>query len=170
MAKDTSHETRPLLWQVHTVLTGLASLYMCLIVFNNVADYDSNYAFVENIMRMSDTFTQSQNWRAIKFPLFFHSAYSLIIIVEAISAFLLISGLIAFIRRRYHEGRLRAIQGMLLALVIWMGIFLAIAGEWFLMWQSSKWNGQNTAFHLVQVFALFLLILLRKDYDQSEAS
>ena len=43
--------------------------------------------------------------------------------------------------------------------------FLVVGGEWFLMWQSSKWNGQNAAARLFLVFGIVLLFLNQLDED-----
>jgi len=48
---------------------------------------------------------------------------------------------------------------------MWLVAFLAIGGEWFLMWQSAKWNGQQPAFQNFVVVGLIYLILLHSDTD-----
>ena len=37
--------------------------------------------------------------------------------------------------------------------------FITIGGEWFLMWQSRIWNGQDTAFRMFTVEAMILALL-----------
>ena len=36
--------------------------------------------------------------------------------------------------------------GTTLGFLVWFTGFLVIGGEWFAMWQSATWNGQEAAF------------------------
>ena len=47
--------------------------------------------------------------------------------------------------------------GLSLGVLLWLVVFIAIGGEWFLMWQSKTWNAQGTAFMLTCSFLLFLI-------------
>jgi predicted small integral membrane protein len=41
---------------------------------------------------------------------------------------------------------------------------MSIGGEWFGMWMSSKWNGEESAFRFFAAFALVLIFVsLRND-------
>jgi predicted small integral membrane protein len=43
----------------------------------------------------------------------------------------------------------------------WFVGFMVIGGEWFLMWQSSTWNGQEAAFRFyLTVLAVSAYVLL----------
>ena len=53
--------------------------------------------------------------------------------------------------------------GLSLGVLLWFTLFIAIGGEWFLMWQSKNWNGQNNAFLLCICFLLFLIYLNQPD-------
>ena len=47
------------------VVTGIAALYMGLVVFNNVFDFPTNRAFVEHVLAMDTTFKSPDTmWRA----------------------------------------------------------------------------------------------------------
>ena len=48
---------------------------------------------------------------------------------------------------------------------MWLVAFLAIGGEWFLMWQSRAWNGQEEAFRNFATVGIVFLILLQPDVD-----
>jgi predicted small integral membrane protein len=48
---------------------------------------------------------------------------------------------------------------------MWLVAFLSIGAEWFLMWQSRIWNGQEAAFRMFTVVGLVLLILIQPDAD-----
>jgi predicted small integral membrane protein len=49
------------------------------------------------------------------------------------------------------------------SLLQWFVAFLIVGGEWFLMWQSSVWNGQGAAGRMFAVFALILVFLNQRE-------
>ncbi len=53
--------------------------------------------------------------------------------------------------------------GLSLGVLLWFIVFIAIGGEWFLMWQSKNWNAQQTAFFLTCCFLLFLIFHSQED-------
>jgi predicted small integral membrane protein len=38
--------------------------------------------------------------------------------------------------------------------------FLTVGGEWFLMWQSHTWNGQDAAFRMFASLGIILIYLI----------
>jgi predicted small integral membrane protein len=50
-------------------------------------------------------------------------------------------------------------------MLMWLVAFLDVGAEWFLMWQSRTWNGQEAAFRMFAVVGLVLLILLQPDVE-----
>ena len=75
------------------LLVASVALFTTLVVFNNITDYGSNYAFVEHVLRMDTTFPNNKGmWRAITSPTLHHAAYMLIILVEGITALLCWAG------------------------------------------------------------------------------
>jgi predicted small integral membrane protein len=44
--------------------------------------------------------------------------------------------------------------------------FLSVGGEWFLMWQSKNWNGQDAAFRMFTVVGIVLLFLVQQDVEE----
>ena len=46
--------------------------------------------------------------------------------------------------------------------------FLTIGAEWFLMWQSKIWNGQEAAFRMFACVALILLFASRDDAELAD--
>jgi predicted small integral membrane protein len=58
------------------LLVASVALFTTLVVFNNITDYGSNYAFVEHVLRMDTTFPNNKGmWRAITSPTLHHAAY-----------------------------------------------------------------------------------------------
>jgi predicted small integral membrane protein len=47
--------------------------------------------------------------------------------------------------------------------LLWFGGFLVVGGEWFQMWQSKTWNGQEAAFRFVACIGLVLIFLNQPD-------
>jgi predicted small integral membrane protein len=45
----------------------------------------------------------------------------------------------------------------------WLVAFLCVGAEWFLMWQSKLWNGQDAAFRVFAMEGLVLILLLLPD-------
>jgi predicted small integral membrane protein len=46
---------------------------------------------------------------------------------------------------------------------MWLVAFLTVGAEWFLMWQSHIWNGQEAAFRMFTVVGIILLFLLQAE-------
>jgi predicted small integral membrane protein len=151
-----------------TVLVASAALFYALVVFNNIVDYGSNEAFVRGVLSMEDTFG-GQEWRAVTSPFVQDLFYWSIIALEALAfLFITIGALRMFAARRadratFHQAKGAAVTGMTIGLVLWMVAFLTVGGEWFLMWQSSMWNGQDAAFRMFASFGIVLVYLAMPD-------
>ena len=63
----------------------------------------------------------------------------------------------------FHQAKRMAILGLTLGLMMWLVAFLSVGGEWFLMWQSKTWNGQEAAFRMFTVLGIVLLLVARPD-------
>jgi len=42
-------------------------------------------------------------------------------------------------------------------------VFLSVGGEWFLMWQSKSWNGQEEAFRMFTVVGIVLVVVAQPE-------
>ena len=155
---------------IKILFAACTALYMWLIAFNNITDYPINFSFVQGVFSMGGLSSGETNqWRAVTDPFLHHAAYLLIIGIElSVAVFLTVGGYRMFKLRggdvnKFHSAGKLVSAGLVLAVVLWFGIFLTIGGEWFLMWQSPTWNGQVTAFPLAIIFLLFLVIQQRHD-------
>lgn len=129
---------------VLAVLSAITGVYMALVVFNNLTDFDTNRAFVVHVLAMDTTFKSPNTmWRAITSPGWALAAYIAIIAWEAISAVALLAGVVAWIRG--GPARQLAGVGWLMMVLLFGGGFIVIGGEWFQMWQSHDWNGLQAA-------------------------
>ena len=150
---------------VQMVVSALLGLYVLLVAFNNTLDYGTNYLFVEKVLGMEDTFRNGQEWRAIAWKPLVHGFYALIILLEGICAVLCLSGAYRMLQRRnasedlFQIAKTRAVMGVLLGFTLWTGVFLCGGGEWFLMWQSKVWNGQDIAIKLAILYGIGLGLL-----------
>ena len=65
------------------------ALYVSLVAFGNITDYNSNFFLVSHVLTMDTTFPENQAmWRAIESSVLHHVAYGLIIGTEIIIALL----------------------------------------------------------------------------------
>ena len=66
----------------------------------------------------------------------------------------------------FHRAKRVAIVALTLSLLMWLVAFLSVGGEWFLMWQSKTWNGQDAAFRMFTVVGIVLLLVAQPDQEQ----
>lgn len=143
-----------------TALTGISALYMTLVVFGNITDYETNHAFVRHVLAMDTTFgSPNTSWRAITNPTAVTIAYVLIIAWEAVTALVMIAALVSWLRRREEVARRLSSTGWVMQALLFGGGFIAIGGEWFVMWQSQEWNGLAPAFQNFVIAGIGLLLL-----------
>ena len=65
----------------------------------------------------------------------------------------------------FHRAKRVAIVGLALSLLVWLAAFLSVGGEWFLMWQSKTWNGQEAAFRMFTVIGMVLLLAAQTEAE-----
>ena len=153
------------------LLAGIALDYT-LVVFNNLTDFDSNYQFVRHVLMMDSTFPDNHgHWRALSLPAFHLAFYFCIIAWEIANTILLWWGVVRLLRAlrlpatAFNAAKGVPVAALTLSLLMWLVAFLSVGGEWFLMWQSHTWNGQEEAFRRYAVVGLVLLILLHPDAE-----
>ena len=56
-----------------------------------------------------------------------------------------------------------AIAGLICGFGLWFFGFMTVGGEWFQMWQSKIWNGQEAAFRFVASIGIVLVFLNQRD-------
>jgi predicted small integral membrane protein len=153
-------------------LLDAMGLYLALVVLNNLTDYGSNYAFVAHVLAMDTTFPgNALLWRAIHSTSLYRAAYAGIIAWEALACGLIFAGGLRLWRMRrgtaaaFNGAKGLAVAGLTVNLLQWLVAFVAIGGEWFLMWQSRTWNGNDTAGRMFIVGAVILLFVNQPDED-----
>ena len=149
-----------------TALVATIALLMTLIALGNLTNYDSNGAFVHHVLAMDTIFPGSHLlWRAITDPLAQAVAYDGIIAWESLCAIVGIAATARLARglgsaERFAAAVPLAVAGLTMVLVLFGAGFLTIGSEWFLMWQSSTWNGNEAASRDFIFAGITLLILL----------
>ena len=153
------------------LLAGIA-LFYTLVSFNNLTDFNSNYQFVRHVLMMDSTFPGNHGlWRAVASP-GVHLAFYLLIIGWEITTTILLWWSVVHLARTvrkpavaYNAAKRVAVMALTVSLLMWLVAFLSVGAEWFLMWQSRAWNGQETAFRMFAVVGLVLLLILQHDTD-----
>ncbi len=152
------------------LLFGVA-FFFSLVVFNNTTDYNSNFQFVRHVLMMDSTFPGNHGlWRAMSQPGLHTAFYLLIIVWETVICALCWWGLVRLLLQlrspaRFEEAKSVAVAALTLGCLLWFIAFIDIGGEWFLMWQSKIWNGQEAAFRMFVVLGLILLYLTRPERE-----
>ncbi len=153
------------------LLLGVA-IYFTLVALNNTTDYDSNYQFVRHVLMMDSTFSGNHGmWRALRQP-WLHTAFYLCVIAwEILTGVLCWWGAIRLLSLLkasssvFQRAKAVAVVGLTLGCLLWFVAFLSVGGEWFLMWQSRVWNGQDAAFRMFTVLAIILLYVTTPEHE-----
>ena len=135
------------------VLSLAFGLFGLLVAADNLLDYDTNFQFVRHVLSMDTTFPDGRlRGRAILDPAWWHAAYALIILGEAVTGLLFLAGTVRMLRalrapaERFEAAKSWSILGATAGFGVWFVGFMLVGGEWFQMWQSPQWNGQEAAF------------------------
>jgi predicted small integral membrane protein len=157
-------------------LIAAVGLFLAIVVLNNLTDYKSNYDFVFHVLSMDTTFPgNALMWRAIHSEPVYHAFYASLILWEAAAAVLMFVGAWKLWQARgaggdaFNRAKNLAIGGLTLNLLLWLVAFITVGGEWFLMWQSSTWNGQAAAGRMFTIVGLVLVFVNAKDDDLAPA-
>ncbi len=143
------------------------ALFFSLVSYNNIIDFNSNWLFVQHVLKMDTTFQSpvlmERAWQDITLQ---KNAYYLIIFWEILTAVVCWAGvgfLLKHVNKKaadFESAKNMAYIGLLMGFILYMVGFITVGGEWFVMWQSSTWNGQMKA-GLFVTLILFVLISLQ---------
>jgi predicted small integral membrane protein len=154
------------------VVTAINALYILLVTIGNITDFGTNFEFVQHVLSMDTTnfggpsgegLDPDVTWRAITSGGVHTVTYVLLIAWESITAIVLLAATAkwfgALRSGNYSEVRRLSSLGFLMIVMLFMGGFITVGGEWFQMWRSVAWNGLDPAFRN-SVLALFGLVLV----------
>jgi predicted small integral membrane protein len=155
------------------IAMSLALAAFCLLVaFDNVADYNTNYVFVQHVLSMDTTFPDNVfRYRAVTAPALVHLAYGIVIVAEAVAGALFLIGAVRLFQARtapataFNAAKRYTIAGCLLAFLIWYFAIMVVAGEWFAMWESPTWNVEQPTFRFAMIALAVLIFVNQNDPD-----
>lgn len=154
------------------LLPLVLAAFAFIVTFDNIIDYGSNYLFVQHVLSMDTTFPgNALMGRAITSPAMWQASYWLIIAAEGVTCLLLLSGAIAMWRVRrenaasFHAAKNLVTAGCVMGFLVWFFGFMVIGGEWFAMWQSKTWNGQEGAFRFYMAILGVLIFVNQSDTE-----
>lgn len=158
-------------WSKVALVAG-TGLFATLVTLNNLTDYQANFRFVQHVLSMDTTFPDNRLMgRAVTEPALHHAAYWVIIAFEALTALLCLWGALRLWNARigpsdeFNRAKGTAVAGLTVGILLWLVGFMVIGGEWFLMWQSETWNGQEAAFRFLAILGLVLIYLVVEDRE-----
>ena len=153
-------------------LTLSLAIFALLVGIDNIIDYGTNFAFVQHVLSMDTTFPGNKlMWRAVTSDWVHHVAYAGIIASEIAVGVLCAAGAWRIFAERhlpapeFNAAKTLAIAGLAAGFALYFFGFLVVGGEWFQMWQSQTWNGQEGAFRFVASFGLVLIFVAMEDAD-----
>ena len=127
---------------------------------------------MRHVLSMDTTFPNNALMsRAITDPRVWSAAYALIIASEGLTALLTIVGALALLARirapaaMFNRAKVWAVAGLTVGFGLWFFGFLVVAGEYFAMWQSQTWNGQQAAFRIAAIILGVLIFVSLPDSD-----
>ena len=153
-------------------MVGSLAAYAFIVAYDNVVDYGSNYQFVRHVLSMDTTFPDNALMhRSITNESIWRVAYALIMAMEGLIAFLLALGAVMLLGRLrapaevFNRSKVWAVAGLTVGFALWFFGFMVIAGEYFAMWQSKEWNGQQAAFRITTEILAVLIFVSLPDRD-----
>ncbi len=154
-------------WLKIMMVTSMG-LFFSLTAYDNIVDHSFNLNAVQHVLSM-DTISKSSTLmnRSISDISTQKMAYGFIIATETLAAlFSWLGAILLFWHRRnpvqFAQKKQIANMGLGLGLLLYLLGFLVIAGEWFVMWQSTQWNAEQTASYL-SIIILASLIFLNQE-------
>jgi predicted small integral membrane protein len=153
-------------------LTLSLGVFALLVGLDNIIDYEPNFTFVRHVLSMDTTFPgNALLWRAITSEWVHHAGYALIIAAELGVGVACSWGAVLLFNARsapasdFRRAKALATAGLAAGFTLYFFGFLVVGGEWFQMWQSPTWNGQEAAFRFAASFALVLIFVAMEDVD-----
>ncbi|MGA0838489.1 MAG: DUF2165 family protein [Pseudomonadales bacterium] len=157
---------------IQSFLVGAVALFALLVAFNNIVDYQSNFNFVVHVLTMDTTFPDNALMsRAITADWAHHGAYCIIIGFEFATGLLCATGCVRMLsasgssKAAFRESKTLASWGLATGILLWFTGFMTVGAEWFLMWQSEQWNGQQPGFRFVMILFAVLIFLHQSEPD-----
>lgn len=160
---------------IKILVSGALAILCALIAITNLQDPASNMAFVQHVLSMDYIAADSPlAQRALPIPLLWQAAFWVIVALEGLTAALFAFGTLELVRARkltawdFQAAKRFIYLGAGCGFVVWFVGFTGFGAEWFVMWQSPAWNGQQAAFRLVAFIFLALIFVAQPDAELRE--
>jgi predicted small integral membrane protein len=155
---------------VKILMVASLALFAFLVTFDNITDYGANFEFVRHVLSMDTTFPGSSlMYRAITYPTLWHVGYGIIIVGEGLTGLAFALATVELARNlrsdaaTFNRSKRFVFVGAGLGFLVWFFGFMVVGGEWFAMWQSSLWNGQQAAFRFYVTLLGVLVFVNQED-------
>ncbi len=156
-------------------MTAALAAFAFIVTYDNIVDYGTNYEFVKHVLSMDTTLPGNKLMdRAITDPRLWTLGYAAIIAAEGVVCLLLTVAAAAMLltlrapSQRFQRAKAWMVAGAALGFLVWFFGFMVVAGEYFAMWQSRVWNGQEAAFRFYMTLLAVLIFVNQKDEDLIE--
>jgi predicted small integral membrane protein len=153
-------------------MTAALAAFAFIVTYDNIVDYGTNYEFVKHVLSMDTTFPGNKLMgRAITDPRLWTLGYAAIIAAEGIVFLLLAMATVAMLlavrapAASFQRAKTWMVAGAAFGFMVWFFGFMVVAGEYFAMWQSRAWNGQEPAFRFYMTLLAVLIFVNQKDED-----
>jgi len=130
-----------LLKAVLVICVGLQALFYGL---QNIVNLDAAYAVVSTVLSMADHGYYTHHFGPpITISVLIWIALAVIILAELVAGLLCLKGSFDMLRRRrgtaaeFTASKHYALLGCGVAVALWLGLFMAIGGAYFQMWQTE---------------------------------
>lgn len=153
-------------------MTAALAAFAFIVTYDNIVDYGTNYEFVKHVLSMDTTFPGNKLMgRAVTDPRLWTLGYAAIIAVEGVVFILLAVASVAMLlalrapAASFQRAKTWMVAGAAFGFMVWFFGFMVVAGEYFAMWQSKSWNGQEAAFRFYMTLLAVLIFVNQKDED-----
>lgn len=153
-------------------MTAALAAFAFIVTYDNLVDYGTNYEFVKHVLSMDTTFPgNALTGRAITDPRLWALGYAGIIAAEGVIFVLLLAAAIAMLialrspAARFERAKTWMVAGVTLGFMVWFFGFMVVGGEYFAMWQSKNWNGQEPAFRFYMTMLAVLIFVNQPDRE-----
>jgi predicted small integral membrane protein len=159
---------------VKIIMSGGLAVMFALMAIGNILDPEPNLKFVEHVLSMDTVWPGSATAeRAMPIPTLWRVSFWLIVAGEVVTAVLFALGTVELARARnakawaFQEAKRLIYVGAACGFLIWFVGFTVVGGEWFAMWMSEAWNGQQAAFRICVFILLVLIFVAQPDAELS---
>ena len=151
-------------------MTAALAAFAFIVTYDNIVDYGTNYEFVKHVLSMDTTFPgNALMGRAITDPRIWALGYGAVIVAEGVVFILLAVATFSMLMAlrapaaSFQRAKVWLVVGVTAGFMVWFFGFMVVAGEYFAMWQSKTWNGQEAAFRFYVTLLAVLIFVNQKD-------